>query len=224
MELKYNVTGERRKELLDVLEEKLRIKPVYMGVPTFAYAVGNFTVSKNGTLSYDERVSEEEATVVRTALKNAGFEADSPSEELAGEEPEADALTIEMPREKLSDGAIENLKKITRSKAGLFKEAFGTESLEIEVTDDRVSFPWFKEADGEAVKAYTHFIMAICEMASAQKRVTATEKENPNHKYAFRCFLLRLGFIGNEYKAERKILLKNLTGSSAFKSGKKGGE
>ena len=40
-----------------------------------------------------------------------------------------------------------------------------------------------------------------------------------NEKYAFRCFLLRLGFIGNEYKSQRKILLRNLTGSSAFKSG-----
>ena len=37
----------------------------------------------------------------------------------------------------------------------------------------------------------------------------------------FRCFLLRLGFIGEEYKTERKILLKSLSGSSAFKSGAK---
>jgi len=42
-----------------------------------------------------------------------------------------------------------------------------------------------------------------------------------NEKYAFRCFLLRLGFIGAEYKIERKILLRNLTGSSAFKSGRR---
>ena len=34
--------------------------------------------------------------------------------------------------------------------------------------------------------------------------VTATEKEVDNEKYAFRCFLLRLGFIGAEYKVERK--------------------
>ena len=45
------------------------------------------------------------------------------------------------------------------------------------------------------------------------------EREVENEKYAFRCFLLRLGFIGEEYKVERKILLKNLTGSSAFKNG-----
>ena len=56
-------------------------------------------------------------------------------------------------------------------------------------------------------------------MSRNAKRVTATEKPVDNEKYAFRCFLLRLGFIGSEYKAERKILLKNLSGSSAFKNG-----
>ena len=55
-------------------------------------------------------------------------------------------------------------------------------------------------------------------MAKTQKRINAKEKEVDNEKYAFRCFLLRLGFIGDEFKAERKILLRNLTGSSAFKN------
>ena len=66
-----------------------------------------------------------------------------------------------------------------------------------------------------------HFLTALCEMARTQKRITAKEKEVDNEKYAFRCFLLRLGFIGEEFKAERKILLRNLTGSSAFKCGAK---
>lgn len=56
-------------------------------------------------------------------------------------------------------------------------------------------------------------------MSKNAKRVTVTEKAVDNEKYAFRCFLLRLGFIGSEYKVERKILLKNLSGSSAFKNG-----
>ena len=66
-----------------------------------------------------------------------------------------------------------------------------------------------------------HFVTALCDMARNQKRITVKEKPVDNDKYAFRCFLLRLGFIGNEYKAERKVLLRNLTGSSAFKSGAK---
>lgn len=58
-------------------------------------------------------------------------------------------------------------------------------------------------------------------MALNQKRIIAKEKPVDNDKYAFRCFLLRLGFIGEDYKAERKILLRNLSGSSAFKGGAK---
>ena len=56
-------------------------------------------------------------------------------------------------------------------------------------------------------------------MAQNAKRVNAREKNTDNEKYAFRCFLLRLGFIGDEYKSARKILLRNLVGSSAFKGG-----
>ncbi len=56
-------------------------------------------------------------------------------------------------------------------------------------------------------------------MVKRQKRIVATENDVENENYAFRCFLLRLGFIGDEYKAARKILLRNLTGSSAWKGG-----
>lgn len=62
-------------------------------------------------------------------------------------------------------------------------------------------------------------IAALGKMSRDLKRISATEKEVDNEKYAFRCFLLRLGFIGNEYKAERKILLKNLSGNSSWKNG-----
>ena len=58
-------------------------------------------------------------------------------------------------------------------------------------------------------------------MARNQKRITAREKATDNDKYAFRCFLLRLGFIGAEFKDERKILLRDLSGNSAFKSGQR---
>ena len=59
----------------------------------------------------------------------------------------------------------------------------------------------------------------LCDMARDAKRVSSTLTETDNDKYAFRCFLLRLGFIGKEYKTARKILLRNLTGNSAFRYG-----
>lgn len=130
-------------------------------------------------------------------------------------------LVIEMPRSSFTDTALDNLKRLVESKSNLIKKALGTETLELEITDDKVRFPWFEDdTNPDAVKAYTHFVTALCEMARVQKRVTAKEKETGNDKYAFRCFLLRLGFIGTAYKEERKILLRNLTGSSAFKTPK----
>lgn len=129
------------------------------------------------------------------------------------------SLTIEMPREGFTETSIDNLKRLVKSKKVLIKKALGTDSLPIDISEERISFPWFtgpKEAD--EIKAYTHFISALCEMAKTQKRVNSTEKTVENEKYAFRCFLLRLGFIGSEYKSERKILLANLMGSSAFKN------
>ena len=92
------------------------------------------------------------------------------------------------------------------------------EELPIEVGETKVSFPWFAGTPTpEEVKAYDHFICALCEMARNQKRITA-KGDTGNDNYAFRCFLLRMGFIGAEYMQERKILLRNLTGSSAFKA------
>ena len=126
-------------------------------------------------------------------------------------------LMVEIPLDKV---AVGNLTKLLDAKGGLIKKALGVDTLPIEIQEDRVAFPWFPELpDADSVKAYTHFISALCEMSKNAKRVTVTEKAVDNEKYAFRCFLLRLGFIGSEYKAERKILLKNLTGSSAFKDG-----
>ena len=52
------------------------------------------------------------------------------------------------------------------------------------------------------------------------KRVTMKEEKMENEKYEFRCFLLRLRFIRDEYKVARKVLLRHLSGNSAWKSAK----
>ena len=119
----------------------------------------------------------------------------------------------------LESAAVGNLTKLLDAKGGLIRRALAVEDIRIEVTDSTVKFPWFAECGADECKSYTHFISALCELAKNAKRVTAKEKATDNDKYAFRCFLLRLGFIGSEYKAERKILLRNLTGSSAFRNG-----
>ena len=135
-------------------------------------------------------------------------------------EIETNRLTIDLPRSSFTDTALENLKRLVESKASLIKKALGTDCLPIITGEETIRFPWFQgELASEEVKAYTHFVTALCEMVKTQQRVNATEKQVENEKYAFRCFLIRLGFVGSEHKAERKILLKNLSGNSAFKNG-----
>lgn len=129
---------------------------------------------------------------------------------------ETAALTVQIPRDKVN---TENLMKLLQGKESLIKKALDIALIPVIVKEDVVEFPWFRSTGDNEVKAYTHFISALCKLSTAAKRVSMTEKPVSNEKYAFRCFLLRLGFIGSEYKEERKILLRNLSGSAAFKNG-----
>ena len=209
-ELHYNVTGQDRKELVGIISKVVGMKAVYKFMPTCAYVIAGITVEKDGTMVWDERTDQDTIEAVIIALAAAGFNP------VKDEDEEETGLTIEIPLEKVSVG---NLTKLLEAKGRLIRRALVVDSLPIEVTDSTVKFPWFADCGADECKAYTHFISALCELAANAKRVTAKEKETDNDKYAFRCFLLRLGFIGSEYKSERKILLRNLTGSSAFRNG-----
>ena len=228
MKIRYNVTGAKRKELVKVISDATGARAEYKFMPTCNYEIDYFTITKDGTLLFDDRADSEEVEQVLETIAAAGFECEAHDGEKLPTEEESKAidtapqnktvgLMVEIPLDKV---AVGNLTKLLDAKGGLIKKALGVDTLPIEIQEDRVAFPWFPELpDADSVKAYTHFISALCEMSKNAKRVTVTEKAVDNEKYAFRCFLLRLGFIGSEYKAERKILLKNLTGSSAFKDG-----
>ena len=222
MEIKYNVTGDRRKELVKTISGITEVKAVYKFMPTCNYEIDHFTVTKDGTLLFDDRADSEEVERVLEGIAAAGFACEAP--EKTTEEPEEAAqeedvgLTIAVPLDKVQVG---NLTKLLDAKGSLIKKALGIDDLRFELQEDRITFPWFAEPQPEEATAYTHFIAALCRMSKDAKRITAKEKPVDNEKYAFRCFLLRLGFIGDAYKTDRKILLRNLSGSSAFKSGAK---
>jgi len=226
MEINYKVTGEGRKELVEAVSTILQTKAVYKRMPTCAYEIGDITIDKEGTL-----VCEDDAKAERIAhdLIADGFtaaddttEAQADDAEPAEETEGPESLTISMPKDGFTDDSIVNLNHLVESKATLIKKALGVEDLTISAEDDKISFPWFTGYPApEEISAYAKFIGKLCGMAKTQKHVTAKDKVVDNDKYAFRCFLLRLGFIGDEYKADRKILLSKLSGSSAFKSGTK---
>lgn len=226
MVLHFNVKGESRKAMVTAIEKEIGGKARYLGVPSCAYEIGSYTVGRNGELEFgdfddiDEVAPIVDACVMATGITPAEWEENKDAEETKTEG--AMKLTVTIPFTKVNVG---NLTSLLEAKGSLIKDALGITDLRFEMNEDSVSFPWFSKVEPEEAMTYTKFITAICEMTMKQKRITAKPKENENEKYAFRCFLLRLGFIGDEYKADRKLLLSKLDGSSAFKSGaKKGGE
>lgn len=216
MDVKYNVTGERRKELVGVISEITESPTVYKGAPTFAYEIGGFTIDKEGTLSSDSITDNELVEKLLANLSERGFECEKPS----------DGLVIEIPLDGFTEESISNLQKLIASKTTLIKKSLGqslvdgADTFPVVRTETTLKFPWFSsDTSVDEVAAYSRLIGALCAMAKVQKRVNARAKPVANEKFAFRVFLIRLGFVGDEYKTARKILLKNLSGNSAFKNG-----
>ena len=169
------------------------------------------------------KTATDEPTAVETEadeqIQMETSEEPAPTEEAMAEADE-DSLSISLPRSLFTETALKNLDALLRSKGRLIRHAFDIKEATYTLIDDRITFAWLHGTiTDETAKAYAEFISKLCEMARTQKRVTAKEKIVDNEKYAFRCFLLRLGMIGSAYKESRKILLQNLIGSSAFKSG-----
>ena len=237
----FDLREKDRKELVKAISEILSEKAEYMRMPTCAYQVGGYTIAKDGTLTWGADVTDAEvllqaltargwnyAIVIDTAVtEETQPEYPSTDEKMPVPEvetaPDTDTydFCIELPEETLPDAARANLDRIIESKGNLLRKALRTDTLSYEVTDGKVRFPWFHiSGSPEEVTAYTQLVTALAEMAKNRKRITAKERTVCNEKYAFRCFLLRLGFIGDAYKVARKVLLKNLDGNSAFRDTK----
>ena len=239
MKANYNLTGTKRKELVHAIEEITGDKAQYMRMPTCAYEIGDITVDKDGGVSCSD---EEKMQMVMKALNEKGFTAEEDAEtkqpeqaettdqeaateqeptteeekETAEDEQEP-ALTISLPLASANVGILRNL---ISAKESLIKKALGITDTRINITEEKIEFPWFdRELTPEETNAYMLFLTQLCKLSKELKHASSKPVETDNEKYAFRTWLLRMGFIGPDFKKARKILLKNLSGSSAFRNG-----
>ncbi len=209
MNIKFNIEKSQRKALAQKIGELAEMDVRYCGVPSCGYQIGAYTLDKEAVLHGDELPDD-----IRSELQKAGYTA----------EDEPVTLTISMPRDFFTEQSMNNLLQLIANKETLLKHALNTESLAVNECEETVEFPWFTiKQDGDA-DAYAKFITMLCEFAKNLKRVVNKPDTSDNEKYAFRCFLLRLGMIGEEYKPLRRVLLRRLTGSSAFRHGKPEGD
>lgn len=250
MQIRYNVTGERRKALVAVMRDALQDTTRYLGAPSFAFQVGAYTVDRNGTILCPEGSDLAEVTMLMRELERDGFTGEPVIEQgerldvastvdsakttaavtnaveglpvtrpSAARADDTDRLSVELPKDGMTSAAMQNLRRLVESKATLLKKALGTDRLPITEYEDRIAFAWFRPTNEQTeLLAYSRLLLGLCRLARTLKRASCLEQPAENEKYAFRCFLLRLGFIGAEYKEARRILLRNLSGNAAFKA------
>ena len=138
----YNVTGTERKEMAQVVGQAIGIEPVYMRMPTCAYAVNNIIINRAGDLLWDERTDDETIREVTAALERAGYTAEedapaateeptegaeeNPQEAEEAEEPERMTLTISVPMGRHTGNTLRNLVNLIYTRASLINKALGT--------------------------------------------------------------------------------------------------
>lgn len=153
MEIRYNVTGEKRKALVKVISETTGATAVYKFMPTCNYEIDYFTVTKDGTLLFDDRADSEEVEKVLDAIAQAGFDCEPAAEEAAQDAPADDAeepskeaeqaatepdsaeygeggdavsLTVSLPAAQHTGTTLRNLVNLIYTRASLLNKALGT--------------------------------------------------------------------------------------------------
>ena len=231
MEIKYNITGNARRDFVKAISEIAEIPPIYMGAPSFSYKIGDwYTVTKDGNLEICDSADSEEVELLIEALLERDYEPEAPEATEATEaytERQGYSFGLELSEitdRPLTEDTMNNLKSVIANKCELFRKAVGTTSLlAVEAQDGFLWFDWFDHNLSEEQKEiYKTFFTALFKLAENAKRVNTVNKAVENEKFTMRTFLNRIGLSGAKHKALRKELLKNLSGSSAFRYGRPG--
>ena len=145
MRIEFHRTGAERKALVTAIGEILEVRPKYKGMPSAAYEIDYYTVTKDGTLEFDDQADSEEVEKLLEQLADRGIVAapaemaqawlNARAEELSKasetEPQEANVgLTVEIPLDKVSLG---NLTKLLEAKRKLIRKALGIRELSIDI-------------------------------------------------------------------------------------------
>ena len=91
--------------------------------------------------------------------------------------------------------------------------------MNLNAVEGTVEFAWFEQLpDAEVIEAASVLLQLMIEQAKTSTRISPKPPEPGNDKYAMRCWLLRLGMIGEGYKTARRVLLANMEGNAARKT------
>lgn len=233
-----------RKEMVKVLGEHFGVKPRYLGVPSFAYqietATGIYIIDRVGIITNAEGnevtfealmngIREEEATETEATT---GLTISVPMDGHTGmslrnfvnmiySKQTLIKKALEIEEDIVSEELAQALNETKIGTKNEFREIVDKDCKNIKFGENTITFKFGRiEIAPEKITAYTQIFELISQQAKTLRYASAKAKDTDNEKFTFRVWLNRLGMIGNEYKQTRKVLLKNLTGNSAFRYGK----
>ncbi len=259
MEIRFNIEKNERKSLAKKIAELVGEDAKYLGVPSCAYQIAFFTLSKDSVLSFSDCSDTEIVETVLDGLAEAGYNGENISGECTETDDEkaeiAEPLntSISFPLDDHTVNSLINLICMIHSRGALLSKATGGNfyaSMElideisnnnfhsadvliafiklhsgdslltgISFDSDKIIFGGFGQVqDADHVQTFAKLAAAMNKMALTQKRVQAKDVDDSNEKYALRTWLIRLGLNGAEFKADRKRLMANLSGHTAFRS------
>ena len=128
-------------------------------------------------------------------------------------------LVVTLPA-TLDEAELARLHELIAAKKDLIAKALGASQLSITTSSEGLSFPWWDELpEFEKITAYTEFLTKLVAYAKRIHRtVPRSTRQVSNEKYELRSLLYRIGLSGKKYAEVRKILLKPLSGNSAWKN------
>ena len=229
--------AQNRKELVKAISAHLNAEAVYVGPPSFAYRVGDFTIDRDGRVSAE---NDADLAGLRNMLVEQGY-ADAEPEMLEIHVPtddlDANALCnlVYMVKSKqyllnrvtrretfkISDSIIAALTEHTPADGAAFRAAVSADADEmigLTFYEDNVAFAFPLSEDAAKNRAYAEIAAFMVKAAREATRISWEERKPQNEKYYLRCWLLRLGLTGAGAKESRKALLAGLNGHVAFKT------
>lgn len=134
---------------------------------------------------------------------------------------------FEVEEDIVDSGFVESINKADLQSLEDFKTAVyeygasGCLGIEFDFIGSTITFKFAKNLQQpEKLEAYTQFVSLLNKSAKEQKYALPKPTNTDNEKFTMRTWLIRLGFVGSEYKKSREILLKNLEGNGAFRKPK----
>ena len=197
-----------RKKLADTIAAHLGVNPVYAGTPSFDYLIGQARLDRDWVLHLPEDIDTDALTEM---VITAGF---APKGEEYG-------LTLAFPTTRWDEATAAKLDALLAAKGALIAKALGIPAtpMNLNAVEETVEFAWFEQLpNAEVIGAASVLLQLMIEHAKTATRISPKPPAPGNDKYAMRCWLLRLGMIGEGYKTARRVLLANLEGNAAWKT------